>query len=125
MANEIVEEYGANKKQGLVFKIHLEKAYYHVEWDFLDFTLEMKGFGLRWRKWMLGCLFNASYSIFVNGRPREKFRGSRGLHQGYPLSLFLFAIVVDGLGSFIDKAKSCELLKGFVVGRDGVEVFHL
>ena len=77
MVNEIVEEYGANKKQGLVFKIHLEKAYYHVEWDFLDFTLEMKGFGLRWRKWMLSYLSNAPHSVYVNERPKRKFRGHK------------------------------------------------
>ena len=33
---------------------------------------------------------------------------------------FLFTIVVDGLGTLVDKAKYCYLLKSFVVGRDGV-----
>ena len=38
------------QKQVLVFKIDFENEYDHVEWDFLDFTTEMKEFGLVWRK---------------------------------------------------------------------------
>ncbi|RVW36772.1 hypothetical protein CK203_101570 [Vitis vinifera] len=47
---------GKNREEGVVFKIDFEKAYDHVSWDFLDHVLEMKGFSLRWRKWMRGCL---------------------------------------------------------------------
>ena len=43
IANESVEEYRANKKEGVVFKIDFEKAYDHVEWDFIDHVLEKKG----------------------------------------------------------------------------------
>ena len=60
-----------------MFKIDFQKAHDHVEWEFLDFTLEMKGFGLRWRKLMLGYLSNASYSVYVNERPKRKFRGHK------------------------------------------------
>lgn len=52
VANEVVDETRMKKKKGLVFKIDFEKAYDHVEWSFLDFVLEKKGFGLRWRNWI-------------------------------------------------------------------------
>ena len=61
-------------------------------------------FWLLWRKWMRGWLSTASYLNFINGRPRGKFKGSRGLHKGDPFSPFLFTVVVDGLGRLIDKA---------------------
>ena len=125
IANETVEEYRKLGRSGIVFKLDFEKAYDHVEWDFLDFVLRMKGFGSLWRKWILGCLSTVSYSIFINGRPRGKFKGSRGLRQGDPLSPFLFTLVADVLGRLIDKAKDSDAIHGFFVGRNKVEVTHL
>ena len=87
--------------------------------------MEKKGFGPPWRKWIRGCLSLVSFSIFINGRSRGKFKGSRGLRQGNPLSPFLFTLVVDVLGRLIDKAKESNVLRGFIVGRDKVEVSHL
>ena len=59
-ANE-VEDYRSSQKKRVVFKIDFEKAYDYVEWSFLDFVLEKKGFGDLWRKWMLGYLSSVSY----------------------------------------------------------------
>ena len=81
VANEIVEEYWKDGRAGAVFKIDFENAYDFVEWGFLDFVLENKGFGSLWRKWIMGCLSTISFSIFINGRLRGKFRGSSGLKQ--------------------------------------------
>ncbi|RVW84964.1 hypothetical protein CK203_039503 [Vitis vinifera] len=39
-------------EEGVVFKIDFEKAYDHVNWDFLDHMLEKKGFSPKWRNWM-------------------------------------------------------------------------
>ena len=125
VANKTVEEYRKQDRSGIVFKLDFEKAYDHVEWGFLDFVLRMKGFGSLWRKWILGCLSTVSYLVFINGRPRGKFKGSRGLRQGDPLSPFLFTLVADVLGRLIDKAKDSDAIHGFFVGRDKVEVTHL
>ncbi|XP_028073850.1 uncharacterized protein LOC114276257 [Camellia sinensis] len=38
VANEVVEEYRALHKEGVVFKVDFEKAYDHVDWGFLDFS---------------------------------------------------------------------------------------
>ena len=71
------------------------------------------------------CLSTISFSIFINGKPKGKFRGSRGLKQRDPLSPFLFTLVVDALGRLIDKATQCKAIRGFTVGKDQVEVSHL
>ncbi|KAL5543048.1 hypothetical protein UlMin_010758 [Ulmus minor] len=125
VANEVVEEYRVSGKEGVVFKVDFEKAYDHVDWNFLDFALEKKGFETRWRKWIWGCLSSVSYSVLINGRPRGKFSGSRGLRQGDHLSPFLFIIVVDVLGRLVDKAIIDDAFKGFKVGKDKVEVSNL
>ena len=52
----------------------------------------------------MGCLSTVSFSVFINESSRGKFRRSRGLRQGDPLSPFLFTLVVDALGRLIDKA---------------------
>ena len=115
VANEVVEEYRKEGRSGVVFKIDFEKAYDFVEWGFLDFVLEEKGFRPTWRKWIMGCLSAVSFSVFVNGRPRGKFRSSRGLRQGDPLSPFLFTLVVDVLSRLIDKAIQCQAIRGLIV----------
>ena len=78
-----------------------------------------------WRKWIRGSLSTVSFSVFINRRPRGKFKGSRGLRQGDPLSPFLFTMLVDVLGRLINKAKECNVIRGFIVRRDRVEVSHL
>lgn len=79
IANEVIKDYKARKKEGVLFKINFEKAYSHVDWYFLDKVLERKGFGYKWRMWMWGCLRNVSYFFLTNGSPRGKVMGSRGL----------------------------------------------
>lgn len=54
----------------------------------------------------------------INGCPRGKFKSSRGLRQGDPLSPFLLTLVADGLGRLVDKAKEKGLFYGFF-GRKG------
>ena len=73
ITNEVVEEYWVKKKEGIVFKIDFEKAYDHVSWEFIDFVLDKKGFGQRWRKWIGGCLSSANFSVIINGKPRGHF----------------------------------------------------
>ena len=49
IAKELVDEKKRLKEENVVFKIDFEKAYNHVDWNFLDHVLEKKGFNLRWR----------------------------------------------------------------------------
>ena len=40
----MVYEKRRSEEEGIVFKIDFEKAYDHVDWDFLEHVLESKGF---------------------------------------------------------------------------------
>ena len=44
IANEAVDEKRGYGEEGIVFKINFEKAYDHVDWGFLEYVLERKGF---------------------------------------------------------------------------------
>ncbi|RVW81741.1 LINE-1 retrotransposable element ORF2 protein [Vitis vinifera] len=125
IANEIVDEKKRSGEEGVVFKIDFEKAYDHVNWDFLDHVLEKKGFSPRWRSWMRGCLSSVSYAILVNGNAKGWVKAARGLRQGDPLSPFLFTIVADVLSRMLLKAEERNLLEGFRLGRNRCRVSHL
>ena len=87
--------------------------------------LEQKNFGNKWRWWIRGCLSSVSYSVLINGRPREKFKGFKGIRRGDPLSPFLFTIVADGLSRLMEKTIAVRFVKGYVVGRNNVMISHL
>ncbi|RVW43709.1 putative mitochondrial protein [Vitis vinifera] len=85
----------------------------------------MKGFGIRWRKWMRGCLSSVSFAVLVNGNAKGWVKASRGLRQGDPLSPLLFIIVADVLSRMLLKAEERNVLEGFKVGRNRTRVSHL
>ena len=81
-----------------------------MEWDFLDFVQQKKRFNVKWRSWIRDCLKSVSFLVLINGRPRGKFRHSRGLRQGDPLSPFLFTLMANASGRLVDKAICQDLL---------------
>ncbi|GJU12314.1 RNA-directed DNA polymerase, eukaryota [Tanacetum coccineum] len=54
-------------------------------------------------------------SILVNGSPAREFHINRGLHQGDPLSPFLFNIAMEGLHVAVEDAISTGLYRGLKV----------
>lgn len=69
-----------------------KKAYDHMDWQFLDFVLNKKGYGGRWRSWIRRCLSTYNMFVLVNGKPGEYFKASRGFRHGAPLCPFLFIL---------------------------------
>ena len=85
---------------GVMCKLDSEKAYDHLNWDFLINTLQM-GFGPTWLKWIEICIKTIRFSILVKGKPVGFFLAERGLRQGDPLYPFLFIIAMEGLDSLM------------------------
>jgi hypothetical protein len=104
-------------------KLDVEKAYDHVNWDFLLYLLQRCGFPSRWRNWIRFCISTVRFSILINGCPSGFFESSRGLRQGDPLSPLLFVIVMEALSRLMDSAVRGGYLSGFKVGTsEGVDV---
>jgi hypothetical protein len=97
-------------------KIDLDKAYDHVNWDFLLYMLRWCGFGDKWCSWIAHCISSVRFSVLVNGSPYGFFSSSQGLRQGDPLSPLLFVFVMEALCRMISAAVSGGLLEGFKVG---------
>lgn len=115
IANELIDSRQWLRNEGWFFKIDLEKAYDHVEWDFVVYMLHIFGFGEKWRGWFRECISTTSFSILVNDSPTKLFKASRGIRQGDPLSPFMFTIMVEALSSFLVRTRELGLLSSFLV----------
>lgn len=71
--------------------------------------------------WIRGCLATTNFSTLINGRPRGKIHASRGLHQGDPLSHFLFTIIGDALSRSMQLCLEKKILKRFAIRKNRVE----
>ena len=91
----------------------------------MDQELQKMGFGSLWRKWIQSCITSADMSIIINGSPSKPFHMQRGLHQGDPLSPFLFILVVEILNKLLKRAAKSGVIEGISVGSQNVCLTHL
>ncbi|GJX76965.1 putative RNA-directed DNA polymerase [Tanacetum coccineum] len=121
IANETIEFLKKKKMKGLVFKVDFEKAYDSIEWKYLLEVMRRMGFGIRWCKWVAGCLKSSSISILVNGSPTSEFAMERRVRQGDPLSPFLFILAAEGLNALLKEAVDKSIFKGILVGAEHLQ----
>ena len=122
IANEVVDEAKRCQKPCLVFKVDYEKAYDSLCWGFLIYMLKRMGFCSKWIQWMEGCLTSTSISVLVNGSPSAQFLPQKGLRQGDSLSLLLFNMVAEALSGMMSQAIEKGLFRGFLCGKNKVEI---
>eukprot|EP00253_Pinus_taeda_P035275 PITA_35275 len=60
----------------------------------------------------------------LNGSPSRTFMPCRGLRQGDPLSLFLFVLMMEGLGRAIKMANAKGRIQGLKITIDGAASTH-
>ncbi|RVW21491.1 hypothetical protein CK203_111265 [Vitis vinifera] len=110
LANRLKSVMGEIERQqtGLL-KMDIEKAFDHVNWDFLMEVMSKMGFGHRWINWMKWCCSTATFSILINGSPSGFFCSSRGLRQEDPLSPYLFLFAMEALSQLLSCARNGAL----------------
>ena len=79
IANEILDFHLKSGKLGLLCKLDMEKAYDHVNWDFMLYLLRRCGFGQKLCSWIAFCISLASFCVLINGLPAGFFNNSRGV----------------------------------------------
>jgi hypothetical protein len=123
IANESLDSRRRSGEPGILYKMDVEKAYDHVNWDFLLYMLKRCGFWEKWCSWISFCISSIRFSVLVNGSPKGFFDSSRGIRQGDPLSPLLFVFVMEALSRMLSAGINDGLLEGFKVGN--VTVSHL
>lgn len=69
VANECVDNLNKKGIKVVVCKLHLEKAYDHMNGECLLNILKMMNFGERWIKWIKTCISTVKFSVLVNENP--------------------------------------------------------
>ena len=83
--------------KGVVLKIDLSKDFDKVSWLYLRLLMTHLGFEYLF----ISCITSTSFAVLINRSASPFFKAKRGLHQGCPLSPFLFLSVVDSLSKAI------------------------
>ena len=104
IANEAIDSLLKRNESGVLCKLDIEKAYDHLNWNFLLFVMQRMGFGEKWIGWISWCIFTSTFLVLINGTPAGFFNSSRGLRQGDPLSPYLFVIGMEALSRLILRA---------------------
>ncbi|KAL8158305.1 hypothetical protein AgCh_002851 [Apium graveolens] len=113
-------------KTGVVgLKLDVSKAYDRLEWRFLEQMLKRFGFSESWVDRMMLCVKSVSYTFTHNGSIFGEVIPERGLHQGDPISPYLYILCVEGLSSIIRRNEAVGLIHGCVIARGAPAISHL
>lgn len=63
IANEVIDLRLRSGEQGVICKLHIVKAFDHVNWNFLLYPLKIMGLGDKWRERILRCT-STFHSLF-------------------------------------------------------------
>ena len=123
-AQEAIHSLQTKRVKGMMMKLDLAKAYDRISWSYLLVVIKSFGFDQHWLQWLFSFISTPNFTIIVNGIPSQPFNISRGLHQGDPLSPFLFIIAAEGLCRLLKASLSERQLHGLKLWGPTIALTH-
>ena len=93
----------------MALKLDMSKTYDRMEWEYM----KKMGFADSWTKLMMECITTATYLVLINREPHGHITPTRGLHQGDPLSPYLF-LVYRGFSWVVEESRDHGRHKGCI-----------
>ena len=87
--------------------------------------MERMGFNEKWINLIVNCINTVSYSVLITGVTHGCITPTRGLHQGDPISPYLFLLVSEGFTGLILEAARYKRLTGISICRNCPTMTHL
>ena len=108
----------------MALKLDLEKAYDHLEWSFIQETLEFFQVPTNLITLIMNMISSTRFHILWNGSPLPEVVPSRGIRQGDPLSPYLFILCLERLSIKLNEAVRDKLIHP-INFKTGVRLSHL
>lgn len=98
-----------------------------IEWNdpFLEELMRKLGFAEQWITLIMAYVRSISYSILINGGPVGNIQPSRGIHQGDPISPYIFLICTKALSAPLQQAERKGIITGVPTSPQGPSLSHL
>jgi hypothetical protein len=122
LVQEAIHSSKKSKALGMVVKLDMENDFNHVKHSFLFSVLKVYGFSENFISWIRACIGSPWISPLLNGKPSQFSKANRGLHQGFPLSPFLYILLVDTLNCKLEEERRKGQLLGLLIARGVKEI---
>ncbi len=103
---DLIEYTSLKDMPGILLLIDFEKAFDTVKWSYIIKCLKYFNFGDSFIHWVKVLYNKIESTVIKNGYTSDHFRLFRGIRQGYPISPYLFIIVVEVLAISIRANKN-------------------
>jgi hypothetical protein len=115
----------AKKNRFCALKLDMRKAYDRLEWSYLEAVMIKLGFHRLWVRMVMRLVSTVSFQVLFNGGKLRKFKPSRGVRQGDPISPYLFLLAAEGLSCLLKHHSLSSELNGLKVASSAPTVSHL
>ena len=107
----------------MLIKLDMKNAFDRVKLPFLYDVLLSFGCCSEFVSLIKACTEGPWLAPLINGRPSEFFKASKGLHQGCPMSPFLYILMVESLSRKLISDKDSGYILGIRIAK-GVDPFN-